>query len=426
MTENRELLNIIFRVADAAVTVGAAIGFVGAAVYGASYAFAFLSGAILITKGFLLALWGATVFAATGFGIAKVATLLWTGAVWLYNVAMAVAHGLTWGWVVALGAVGVALSLLPVAIAAVGVGVVLAAYGIGNMFASVASIITGGAGTIAAGFSRMFAGLLTTATSAFEGIRDAFSVGNWQLVWQIIEVAGLLAWEHILTGAIEMWYGVKDSAVDTWTETSTFFVETFESVWTKIRQIFAVGWAFIKAGWYESAASAAEALGQTERAGLMRDQGREARREGLLEYQRIGGNAARDAATRESQAIADWFDEQNLRVERDSALLLGNAGEVARLTQQLDALNLDAWIAAEQRRIQGGGDGIGGPGNDVLGGMRGISMPGSFFADAMRGWGGASGGQSPAQVTNTRLQRLIDLQEQTLRQMERIQGLGFA
>ncbi len=420
VTENRELLNIIFRVADAAVTVGAVIVGVGTAVYGASYAFAFLSGAIAITKGFLLALWGATIFAVTGFGIAKVATLLWTAALWLYNAAGVVAHAVTWGWVVALGAVGVALSLLPLAIVAVG----LAALGIGSIFAGVVSSITGGIGTITAGFSRMFAGLTATAISAFGGIRDAFSVGDWQLVWEIVKISGLLAWEHIKDGAIEMFYGVKDTAIDVWTEVSTFFVETFESIWTKIRQIFAVGWAFIKSGWYESAAAAAEILGQTERAALNRAQARLAREEGVLESRRIGGNANRERIQREDAARAAWFDEQNLRVERDMAMAAGNQEAVDRLNQELfDQTQVAAMLAAGRVGATPGGEGGGGEG---IAGGRAFSMPGSFFADAIRGWGGAAGGQTPVQVTNQLLRDQIAQTNELIREMRRIQGLGFA
>ncbi|MSU80716.1 MAG: hypothetical protein EXS16_21840, partial [Gemmataceae bacterium] len=99
VTENRELLGVMFRIGGILLGVGSAVGVLGGAIYGAAYAFAFLSGAISIVGGVLNFLWGIVAFG--GWAILTAATYAWgaataiasgiaTAAIWTFWAAQSV------------------------------------------------------------------------------------------------------------------------------------------------------------------------------------------------------------------------------------------------------------------------------------------------------------------------------------------------
>jgi hypothetical protein len=75
ITANRETLTIVFRVADIMVTVGTIIGVLGSVVYGASFAFSFLAGALAIIGTTFSTLWGLTFGLSISLGVLKTATV---------------------------------------------------------------------------------------------------------------------------------------------------------------------------------------------------------------------------------------------------------------------------------------------------------------------------------------------------------------
>ncbi len=446
---NRPLLEIVFRIADGMITAGTAIGILGGIIYGASYGFLFLKGAILITGGFLGWLWGMTTFAASGFGILTAASWVWgvgsaaasailTGAMWLYNAATAVAHVMTWGWIALLVALGVVLAIVPIALMAIVVGIVaFAAYmlwsrgiiddaleWIVDAFETTVEFITdllsplvgfvafiwdkitdifgeawayisglfgssGGAGyfdslissamgfvaslgritgTISGaisqtvdGFTSMFGKLVDTGMAAWGGIRDAFAVGDWTMIWQIVQVAAELAWNHISFFAI--------STFHIWSDALT---ETFYDVWANLRVMFETGWAFLRSGWFTLGAAIVRSMegpmsvirqtlqgaagivpgaaAALERINAIDLEATARRLEGRAEEAMIDG-AVLIREIENAEAIRAG-EAAFLANERDLAAGAGNAAEVARLEDELNRLTTNAWIAAEQQRIQ--------------------------------------------------------------------------
>jgi hypothetical protein len=104
ITTHRDTLTIVFRVADAMVTAGTIIGILGGVIYGASYAFAFLSGAVAIVGTALGVLWGWATFAASGFGVLTLWTWATTAAAMAYNVVAAI---MNIAWAAGAGFLGI-------------------------------------------------------------------------------------------------------------------------------------------------------------------------------------------------------------------------------------------------------------------------------------------------------------------------------
>jgi hypothetical protein len=223
------------------------------------------------------------------------------------------------------------------------------------------------------------------------------------------------------------WNIWKDTASDIWRDISSKFVDTMEKAWTKIKAMFAVGWAEFRASAWEAAASAAEALGDTETARRMRVTAASERRLGQAQANRFQFVGDREAQERASQDISDWFTEMALRVERDTAAESGNTEEVARLQGQLDSVAMEAWFAAriaEVNRQMGSVETGGGVGESAAGKFK---VAGGFNAAALMGALGSFGGETPQeraarllQEANRIAQRAVDLAQQQVREISRL------
>jgi len=322
----------------------------------------------------------------------------------------------------------------------------------------VGTISTGISRTIA-GFTDMFGRLASTAMSAWGGIADAFSAGNWSLIWEIVKAAAILAWHDISVFVGETWRGWKFDAISVFNQISDLITSTFTTVVAEIKAMFAGAWAFLKETFFSAAlaimqrwntiqsqmAAAADALNPN----LTADQ-RQRRAEGRVNAAGVqelalqsAANAARlEGATRPDQIRAgaeiDRMAAEVAAEMRDAArfeaqaieeaiAMAADAAERAPLQEQLDALNLDAWIGAEQARLEAlaraGAPAAGEGGGLAIAGTR---ATGSFSADALRAMFGGGGLATPQQQAARRQEELIRINEEILRELRRIQPLGFA
>ncbi len=309
MDANRPLLTMIFYFADKLILLGTVIGFVGSAVYAASYAFAFVGGAISIVGGVistfvslasggfgLLTLlswgWGAATFAAgmiaTGaLLVYKVGLLTLTAITWAWNVAgvafaavlglftgaSAAASGGTWLYTAALVAawiweniasVGITLLITALGALVIAIAAVVLALGGFLIFAvAVAFLPTAisalsdafhelfesiGNSTWFANLTSMFSQVVGTAQTAWAGIKAAFDAGEWGLLWEILKVTALLEWEHISTYAIGVFSYWKDAISDVFDEAWTYVKISFVTIWGEVKALFFDGIAAIASG----------------------------------------------------------------------------------------------------------------------------------------------------------------------------------
>lgn len=265
----------------------------------------------------------------------------------------------------------------------------------------------------AASFGRMVDGLAGTASQAWSAIKDAFAVGDIALVWEIIKASFQLAWAQIIAFVEPTWNAWQDS-----------FADTFSAVWLSLKVGFITLWGEVKASAFRTfaeiaAESARWAVGPV--ADLLNAQADSLRTSarGATIVARTDARTATDLAAAEQERI------QPIREARDRAAEAGNQVEVDRLQGVLDGLALDAWIAGEQRRIQGTPDTdnsvgrildqIGGGATRALGG----GVFGAFNAQATFGQLAArSVAESPMERMARMEQRQLELAEAAARDRE--------
>lgn len=254
---NRELLGTIFRVADVTVTAMAIVAPFGAAVY---------------------ALGKFQVFSTA-------ATVAWTLAVWTYNAAVAVAHALTYGWILLLLPVAVVTNVVSAAlIAAAGAAIYfgakwLLASGyietawakikavsiavadavmdhfapvfafirdgfnaavayVMPMFTKIADAVSGAAMRTWDNLKGLFENLFGTAKQTWQGVIDALKIGDFELLWSIVKAAASLVWHDISTFAEEAFEDWYDAGVD-----------VFNAISDMLTDIIGDGVAAVKATW---------------------------------------------------------------------------------------------------------------------------------------------------------------------------------
>lgn len=378
VTQNRAIFEIVFRVADVMATAGAAIGALGVAVYGASYAFSFVSGAIGIISGLIgtigtvlyfasgafvvhkiaVIAWGVAISLATyavsvsmsallfissmatsGFGIftvfgwayvaamtaVKIATWLsaaavtvWNGAIVLANVIMSLMTAQGWMIVGVFAVFKVVTWLASIAMwaytasgLAAAVATTIATAGVNLLIAAVVALIAvmalspfvilgiaiakfayamlhlgsafryiiSGASEAASSISRfslsiidsvtvaanrtiavfvpVFNRISQTAIEAWQGIVDAFNVGEWNLLWNILKAAVELVWLDIKEFARPIFVDWKFTALAIWNQIADGLVDAIHGAIVRIKQAMVNTWAFIREGWFTSVISAA-------------------------------------------------------------------------------------------------------------------------------------------------------------------------
>jgi hypothetical protein len=370
--ENRPLLTTVFRIADAAVAAGAALTALGGIVIAGSYLVGIMGTAI----SFLVA---ASYYLSGAFLVGKVATWLWTAAVFAYNAAITVAHFLTWGWTLAIVAVAAAAGYAAVVWGASAVGIL-------RNLSSITTGVRSAAGTI----RTMFAGIAESGASAFDGIKDAIYGGELELAFSIA-VAGLkVIWGELVVGFRLGWLQITEGFLNAWDKAAIWLAKKMIIVTVDIAKAFARVHFGIRTGWSEMVEWMALKLNaMLQRMEEMWIRAREA-------FNPFGSESRTDRLVGEANARGDQraadirsqgaADRGGINAELDAVLgrlagrqaelldALAGAGRTGQNPDQnpaviaarrsleeerrrLEALNLDAWIAAEQRRIQGfGGD----------------------------------------------------------------------
>src|ERR1035438_110694 len=104
-----------------------------------------------------------------------------------------------------------------------------------SSWGNVASTLVGTTRSIASGFSTMFSGLVGDSISAFRGVQDAFSVGNWRLIWEIASAYAQIAWARIYAFGEAAWIELKYAGQTIWGEVTAFFVDSFRDAWSALR-----------------------------------------------------------------------------------------------------------------------------------------------------------------------------------------------
>ncbi len=306
---NRPLLTTIFYVADKLILLGTIIGFVGSAVYAASYAFAFVSGAISIVGGVISTFLS---LASGGFGLLTVLSWGWglatfaagmvaTGALLVYKVGLLTLTAVTWAWNAAGVALSAVLGLFTGASAAASggtwlytaaliaawiweniasVGITLLITALGALVIAIAAVVLAlggflifavavaflptaisalsdafhelfesiGNSTWFANLTSMFGAVVDTAQTAWTGIKAAFDAGEWGLLWEILKVTALLEWEHISTYAIGVFNYWKDAISDVFDEAWTYVKISFVTIWGEVKALFFDGIGAIASG----------------------------------------------------------------------------------------------------------------------------------------------------------------------------------
>lgn len=262
------------------------------------------------------------------------------------------------------------------------------------------------------GFTDMFGRLQATGEQAWEGIKNAFAAGDFELIWAIVKVSAQLMWNDLSFFVTSTFYTWKDALTD-----------VFTSVWINLRTKFIEVWGEIKAVAFEGLAAivngmASIAVGPA--ADTLRSQA------GVFSAQAVQsrtGAAARVAEINEQanrQAITDWFT----RAVRDVELEMGRDEEAARLEGELDALTRGAQNAADQAAIDRVNRAQFPDEADVNRQVRG-SVMGTFSADAAFGMlGGETAMDRVARQQRDQIRQtevMIDL----MRRMLARPGLAF-
>ena len=465
---NRPLLTMIFYFADKLILVGSLVGFLGSAIYAASYAFAFFQGAIaiaggalswvggLIVGGFNVALGAMSLMLGvvkSGFGLLTLATFAWsvgsttaiaigTAAVWAYNTATAAVSFMLGLFTGASGAATAGTTAYTISLIAawiwenlVTAGIWLFITALGALVIAIGAVVLSLAGFAIFGvaawflydklpqiivyfeqlidavgetsawnaFATVINQVAGVAMQAFRAIRDAVSVGDMSLAWDIFSTAALLAFEHVSYYAIGVFNQLSDWVSD-----------TFTSVWNTIRMAAITMWGEVMAYSLNGLAILTRQLAAVTPAGAYRDL-LNARAEGLA----IDARITREGATREVAGIAEreLFDAGNeviWREMRDTVRAVQNGGNAAALQAQLDDLQMYAEFL---QAAAGGGAAVPGIGRRPGGGDDAgkTSSAGTFSRYAAAGFMGAFGFDS-----ETRQEREARLAREHLAELVRI------
>ncbi len=431
--------------------------------------------ALLVYKTGLLALTAITwLWNAAGAALAAV--------LGLFSGAATVATGATGGYTIGLIAawiwenicsVGITLLITALGALVIAIGAVVLALGGFVIFAVAVAFLPMAISALADAFvdlwesignstwfanlTNMFGAVVGTAQTAWAGIKAAFDAGEWGLLWEILKVTALLEWEHISNYAMGVFYYWKDAISDTFDEAWTYIKVTFVAVWGEIKALFFDGIAAIASGFTAmvnviitalngmigrvvqgmnaiidminntisrlpqsvrntlgigtlSRATAPELQNVADGGQRFRDMARDERRSTQDQVRDI-----------ESQAMADWFDEQVRRVERDTALAEGNQARVAELNAELADLTAYAeFLRDSQPALAGAGEAMGrSPG---MTGSPTTHVAGSFSAAVIAGFIGASMGAGETRgERETRMAR--ERLDEILRELERRPGV---
>lgn len=300
-----------------------------------------------------------------------------------------------------------------------------------NIMASVSRVMATMSGAVAStisGFRTMLSGLVGDAVTVWGAIQDAFGVGDWAGIWDLVRASAMLAFARISFFAVSMFYTWKDALID-----------VFTSVWATVRSIFATGWAALRVSMFETlfalstrfheiynqVATAIDrvnySINDEERFRLLNER---LDRAGFVNEQvrQLVLTAQRDLA-RETNAPRHEGPspaEQDLRRRRDEALAAGNTVEINRLENQL----ADLMMIQDLDRQLGGQSALGpSPAveSQIMGASRSAGM-GTFSADAAARMFGGSGNtmETLAREQRDRLDRIVEL----LRQQAQGEAMG--
>ena len=382
---------------------------------------------------------------AGGFGIAKIAAWLFAAA----TVPVTIGTTLATGGINLLAAAIAILALvaIPVLVVALASIFALPLLAIGHMIAEVlrllrvfdtigtmvsgtAASVTGSANriadafssawaTTASGFTRMTSGLISDATGAWGGIKDAFAAGDMEMVWDIVKTAGLLAWAQISEFLFRTWAGWKYALFTLWDSVSDSLRDAFSTSLTAVRLLWADVMDWVGQSWgevfgdiwrlmitgFSRAISNIEGLWTTSlnwlSSALSSLWETEAVQIAAAPTQAAAAAPASTLTRRqqiEQQAATDRTTEEARRLERDAARIrlrdaemqgAGNQSEIDRLRGELGRLNEAAMGAAEWARFSREQDVAHGAGAFDATAGRSANL-GTFSASAASGYAGGA------------------------------------
>jgi len=362
--------------------------------------------------------------------------------------------------------------------------------GIATAIGSLAPVARGVWASLSAGMAdtvsharAAFSTILATGMQAFDGIWYAFNAGNWELMWEVFKATALLMFHDLTAFVQDTWIvwknagatifvqigdGLYNALADSWTAVRVFLSQAltslalmFDGAYESIESgFFRLGIAIIDA-WTRAdgfimrslrnmigmlgplagqlglaAIDSVANLGRAELEELRRASASDGAERRRMIQEGGAGEVATIRAQRESQAMADWFEaairdvDADTRADLERQLASDINDELRSVLQgRLDHMNADAmeaFIVAEQRRLQGDGlpvfdagavgFGVGGSGK-AIGGFGAAQIFGRIL-------------ESRNETPQARLERLqvrqAELLEDSLRMLERIERVAGA
>jgi hypothetical protein len=457
---NRGMFEMIFRVADVMVTAGTAIGILGGVIYGASFAFSFMSGAVgslsafimtVLSPAFAIAAFTVGILKATvalaagGFGLLTVASIFSKVAMWAFSGAAAIAAIQTTIATMGVNLLIVSLKILaliaiPLVLAALAAPIALLGYGMYRMmqFTGAAESMTN---AVSGAFGGMGDSISDAASATFGVLQSAFRRGDWEMIWETIKVLALIAWTEIKFFALSIWDEWTNAAESVWIDITRGLVDAFEGAWLNIEVFFTSMWGRVKAEAFAGLAQIMRATAETLPAGRLRDAAMETARMFENAGAAAVGNADADAQAaadragtaqflRELNRVWEDFDRMNERdAARDDAANR-RQGELNGPQAQLGALEDQAWWADFNQAIDDAWRAVddaprrpGGLGSAV--GLGGAGLSG-FNAQALFGAFGGSRTETDAQRAIRLQQQQIDRMDEQIRQQREIARVAGA
>lgn len=290
---------------------------------------------------------------------------------------------------------------------------------LGSAIANMASTFAAAFISTAAGFMQMFNGIVRAATIAWGGITAAFSIGDWQTIWTIIQLTAQIAWERLSYFAVSTFWTWRDALVD-----------VFSGLWAAMRAGFFRVWQEIRAIGFESLAEIAEATIRntpTEAARrLLREQ---LNPEGLRQQARVARIAGEIGAEVRIQEGMPTPAEMAMRGVRAVDLAIRNQGDVGRLEAELaQVARVAQTIAAATQGVNAVNAAVraqladaGGPG--FVGAAKIVSQ-GTFSAQAAFGMLGGRSESAESRQARMHQEQIAELQRQNAILAQILQRVG--
>lgn len=288
-------------------------------------------------------------------------------------------------------------------------------------FNSAFSSISRSVSTIGDRFMAMIGRVANDIGVIWAAMQDAFSAGNWRLLWDIAVATFYIAWHEISAFAVDTFFALSDALTDVFRITAVAIQNIFTTIWSEVRSGFITMLADVLANLNQAqVARIFQALG-VDLLGIGNVE-RQLRFQ-ALDVRRVAGNDNRER----NQALENNLGaDEMIRWFRDQARAVENEMAGQGLRDELDALAMQAWFEAQAAQVQRE---IAGEVNNRAvpeGGQppqAGISAIGTFSADVARGLFGAQA-VSPQERAARAAEQQVRQMNEAVRLLQNIANRG--